>query len=137
MAKLGSKQNPAVLRVKTMERAQELMALCKENGWQVTVGVEPGKREDISDLKELQNEASEKASAVKNADPELKRNELCHCGSGKKFKHCHGKPSAVASEPAGPGAFAGKALDTLLSDKPTKRKKKKKAGFWQRLFGRE
>ncbi|NOX22737.1 MAG: preprotein translocase subunit SecA [Actinobacteria bacterium] len=24
------------------------------------------------------------------------RNEPCHCGSGKKYKHCHGKPGAVA-----------------------------------------
>ncbi len=26
------------------------------------------------------------------------RNDLCHCGSGKKFKHCHG---ATANEPSG------------------------------------
>ncbi len=24
-------------------------------------------------------------------EPKVGRNELCHCGSGKKFKHCHGK----------------------------------------------
>ena len=24
-------------------------------------------------------------------DQKLGRNELCWCGSGKKFKHCHGK----------------------------------------------
>ena len=24
-------------------------------------------------------------------EPKIGRNELCHCGSGKKFKHCHGK----------------------------------------------
>jgi len=23
--------------------------------------------------------------------PKVGRNELCPCGSGKKFKHCHGK----------------------------------------------
>jgi tetratricopeptide (TPR) repeat protein len=27
------------------------------------------------------------------------RNELCYCGSGKKFKHCHGGLSAAASPP--------------------------------------
>src|SRR5690606_28454641 len=26
-------------------------------------------------------------------EPKIGRNELCHCGSGKKFKHCHGKLS--------------------------------------------
>jgi preprotein translocase subunit SecA len=25
--------------------------------------------------------------------PKIGRNEPCHCGSGKKFKHCHGKLS--------------------------------------------
>lgn len=25
------------------------------------------------------------------AEPKTGRNELCHCGSKKKFKHCHGK----------------------------------------------
>jgi len=24
-------------------------------------------------------------------EPKVGRNELCHCGSGKKYKHCHGK----------------------------------------------
>jgi SEC-C motif domain protein len=26
-----------------------------------------------------------------NAEPEVGRNDPCHCGSGKKFKKCHGK----------------------------------------------
>jgi len=26
-------------------------------------------------------------------EPKIGRNELCHCGSGKKYKHCHGKLS--------------------------------------------
>jgi preprotein translocase subunit SecA len=26
-------------------------------------------------------------------EPKIGRNELCHCGSGRKFKHCHGKLS--------------------------------------------
>ena len=31
------------------------------------------------------------ASPVRNAGPKVGRNEPCPCGSGKKFKHCHGK----------------------------------------------
>ncbi len=27
------------------------------------------------------------------------RNDPCHCGSGKKFKHCHGKPEAESAPP--------------------------------------
>ena len=36
----------------------------------------------------------QKASAAENARIRLGttgRNEVCPCGSGKKFKHCHGK----------------------------------------------
>jgi hypothetical protein len=31
------------------------------------------------------------ASTIQKSTPQLGRNDLCHCGSGKKFKHCHGK----------------------------------------------
>ncbi|QQR79659.1 MAG: SEC-C domain-containing protein [Deltaproteobacteria bacterium] len=27
---------------------------------------------------------------VTNDGPKVGRNDLCHCGSGKKFKKCHG-----------------------------------------------
>jgi hypothetical protein len=27
---------------------------------------------------------------LKHSDPSIRRNDLCPCGSGKKFKHCHG-----------------------------------------------
>ena len=30
------------------------------------------------------------ASTVKREDPKVGRNDPCHCGSGKKFKKCHG-----------------------------------------------
>jgi hypothetical protein len=33
------------------------------------------------------------------------RNEPCHCGSGKKFKHCHGALSPVA-QPLPPNVAA-------------------------------
>jgi preprotein translocase subunit SecA len=28
---------------------------------------------------------------VKTEDEKIGRNDPCHCGSGKKFKHCHGR----------------------------------------------
>ena len=34
-----------------------------------------------------------KADPVVRADKKVGRNEACPCGSGKKFKHCHGKLS--------------------------------------------
>ncbi|THB66468.1 MAG: preprotein translocase subunit SecA, partial [Spirochaetaceae bacterium] len=35
--------------------------------------------------------ASGKAPTVVRAIPKVGRNDLCPCGSGKKYKHCHGK----------------------------------------------
>ena len=53
MAKLGSKKRPAIARVQSMTRAQEIIKLCNEHGWQVIAGIEPDKPEDISDVKKL------------------------------------------------------------------------------------
>jgi preprotein translocase subunit SecA len=36
-------------------------------------------------------EAATKKRPISRAMPKVGRNELCPCGSGKKFKHCHGK----------------------------------------------
>ena len=35
----------------------------------------------------------EERTAARNAVPKVGRNEACPCGSGKKYKHCHGKLS--------------------------------------------
>ena len=50
MAKLGTNKHPAVVRVATQERAEEILAICNANGWQVIAGIEPGEPEDISDV---------------------------------------------------------------------------------------
>jgi SWIM/SEC-C metal-binding protein len=84
MASLGSKARPAVIRVQTEERAQELLELCSQNEWQVIVGVEPDEPEDITDVLKLSN--PELFIAKK---PQLPgRNDPCSCGSGFKFKKC-------------------------------------------------
>ena len=53
MPKLGSIKNPAIVRVQSMEKAQEILTLCEERGWKAIVGIEPDKREDISDVEKL------------------------------------------------------------------------------------
>jgi SWIM/SEC-C metal-binding protein len=84
MASLGSKARPAVVKVQTEERAQEILALCDENDWQVIVGMEPDEPEDITDVLKLQNPELFIARR-----PELPgRNDPCTCGSGVKFKKC-------------------------------------------------
>jgi preprotein translocase subunit SecA len=34
---------------------------------------------------------TDKAQRIKSAEEKIGRNDLCHCGSNKKFKHCHGR----------------------------------------------
>ena len=91
MAKLGTSKRPAVARVQTMERAGEIMALCERHGWKVVVGIEPDKREDISDVERLLNPNKARRSkprAALTAKPKVGRNDPCPCGSGLKYKQC-------------------------------------------------
>ncbi len=38
--------------------------------------------------------SSGKGRTVTNKGAKIGRNQACPCGSGKKYKHCHGKPGA-------------------------------------------
>jgi SWIM/SEC-C metal-binding protein len=87
MSKLGTKAKPAVIRVQEETRGMELYAIAQENGWQVIIGIEPDKDEDITDLTKLLN--GEKNGIKLNASPS--RNAACPCGSGKQYKRCCGK----------------------------------------------
>lgn len=85
MSRLGSESRPAIVRVHTQEKAEEIFALCQSRGWHVVIGVEPEQPENTADFERLLNPV-EPARA-----PQLPgRNDPCHCGSGKKFKKCHG-----------------------------------------------
>jgi SWIM/SEC-C metal-binding protein len=84
MAKLGSKKRPAVVRVNDMIRAAEMMCICREHGWQVIVGVEPDKSEDISDVEKLLNPPK----PISTSQLKIGRNDPCACNSGKKYKKC-------------------------------------------------
>ena len=55
MDKLGTGKRPAVARVKSQKRAEEILSICNIKGWKVIVGVEPNKPEDISDVERLLN----------------------------------------------------------------------------------
>ena len=50
MAKLGSDKRSAVVRVRTMPKGEEIVALCERHHWKVIVGIEPDQPEDLSDL---------------------------------------------------------------------------------------
>jgi SWIM/SEC-C metal-binding protein len=85
MGKLGSQNQPAVARVKSQKRADEILSICNRRGWKVIVGIEPNKPEDISDVERLLNPPEAAKAQVKTG-----RNEPCPCGSGKKYKRCCG-----------------------------------------------
>jgi len=85
MDKLGSQKRPAVARVKSQKRAEEILSICNRKGWKVIVGIEPDKPEDISDVERLLNPPEAAKAQVKTG-----RNEPCPCGSGKKYKRCCG-----------------------------------------------
>ena len=86
MAKLGSKEKPAIVKVQTEERAMEMMAVCNANGWQVIVGIEPDEKENIDDIIELGG--GTKPGTNFKMPPS--NNAPCTCGSGKKYKRCCG-----------------------------------------------
>jgi SWIM/SEC-C metal-binding protein len=80
MAKLGSKQNPAIVKVTSEERASEILSLCNSRGWQVIIGFE--NEENTDDIEKLLNPPPPAIST------KVDRNAPCPCGSGKKSKKC-------------------------------------------------
>ena len=89
MAKLGTQVKPAIVRVTTAEKAEEIYNICIANGWQVIIGIEPDSPEDISDVYKLLGVQVDNIKMVVN-EVQIGRNEQCTCGSGKKYKKCCG-----------------------------------------------
>ncbi len=83
---MGTEKNPAVVRVQTEERMKEVASIFEENGWGYTIGLEPDKPEDITDLERLLNPPKPRI-----AEKKVGRNDPCPCGSGIKYKKCCGK----------------------------------------------
>ena len=92
MAKLGTEKRPAVVRVRSVEKAESIVTLCNKHGWQVVVGVEENEPEDTSDVEWLLKRLSDEAKGADKplVPPKVSGNDYCSCGSGKKFKKCCG-----------------------------------------------
>ena len=90
MAKLGTKQKPLVVRVQTEEHAKEILTFCDEHGWQIIVGIEPDKPEDLVDFNKLLHPPKMQLLSKKKVEPKPKfsKNAPCPCGSGVKYKKC-------------------------------------------------
>ena len=85
MTHLGTSKKPAVVRVQTQARAEEMLSICDLHDWKVLVGLEPDQDEDVSDVERLLH-PPEPAKAVSSPG----RNDPCPCGSGRKYKKCCG-----------------------------------------------
>jgi hypothetical protein len=61
MARLGSAKRPAVIRVRTLPKAEQILHEATERGWKVIVGIEPDKPERLEDWNRLKR-AADKAT---------------------------------------------------------------------------
>src|ERR1700693_4033332 len=78
MAKLGSDKRPAVVRVRTMPKGEEIVALCERHHWKGIVGIEPDQPEDLSDIDLLLRGPVGEPPAPRAA-PRIGRNDYCPC----------------------------------------------------------
>ncbi len=83
MARIGTSKHPAILRVQTQRRAEQVMDICDEYDVHYIIGVEPDKDEDLSDLERALNPPQPVRVEAKPG-----RNDPCPCGSGRKAKRC-------------------------------------------------
>jgi SWIM/SEC-C metal-binding protein len=96
MTRLGSNKRPAIVRVQTPERAEEITELFREHDWDFIVGVEPDKDEDITDLLKLLHPERFSVRAL----PTAGRNDPCPCGSGNKYKKCCLRTASAITAPS-------------------------------------
>ena len=71
-----------------------------------------------------------KGTEVRKDSPDVGRNDPCPCGSGRKYKNCHGRPQATtAGAAAGNGAKAANGQSAQPAAKSGKKPpaQKKKA----------
>jgi len=89
VARIGTKKNPAVVRVQTEDRAYEVLDYCTERGIQVLVGLEPNNDEDLTDIALALGAPVPAPPPVERRSAEkVSRNDPCPCGSGRKYKKC-------------------------------------------------
>lgn len=86
MPQIGTNENPAWVRVRSHEKAEDIIEFCDDHGWKIIAAVEPDQPEDLSDYHQLI--ASHKPHGTKLSRQKIGRNEPCPCGSGKKYKKC-------------------------------------------------
>ncbi len=82
----------AILTKVQVRSEQELQAMEEQNKKQQAMQFEHAEANSALNPK-TEQQAAEKAQPFRREGRKIGRNEPCFCGSGKKFKHCHGKLS--------------------------------------------
>jgi preprotein translocase subunit SecA len=80
---------PTLEEIKAMEAAQQVPDNIQYQHAQADDVLNPEQAQQQA--MPPQAEAQPKQAPFKRPDKKLGRNDPCHCGSGKKFKQCHGK----------------------------------------------
>jgi len=75
---------PTLEEIKAMEAAQHVPENIQYKHAQADDVLHPNEQTELPEEKQKQQ-------PFKRTQKKLGRNEPCYCGSGKKFKHCHGK----------------------------------------------
>ncbi len=78
---------PTLEEIKAMEAAQQVPDNIQYQHAQADDILHPEQQQDAAPRAEEQV----KQEPYKRTDKKIGRNDPCHCGSGKKFKQCHGK----------------------------------------------
>lgn len=86
MAKLGTPTNPLHLTVNSVERESEIKQQLNDNHLVANIVVDVDASEDIRALELLLKKAT-----PKRLEKTPERNQLCPCGSEKKYKKCCGR----------------------------------------------
>ena len=76
---------PTLEEIKAMEAAQQVPE---------DIEFQHAQADDVLHPQAAQGQLPEdqpKQQPFKRSEKKIGRNDPCHCGSGKKFKHCHGK----------------------------------------------
>lgn len=68
------------------------------------------------------------------SDTRLRRNDPCHCGSGKRFKHCHG---AIVSAPASSGPLPPEVMRKIEEHKANQLRREQQQGLGRPIVSTE
>jgi preprotein translocase subunit SecA len=72
------------------EEIEEQQRKNQQSVLDLTRNIQRRKDKELADLQFSSGDGSGESKTVSNKGPKVGRNELCPCGSGKKYKKCHG-----------------------------------------------